>query len=297
MTSTVISEDISFPEGGTFRRLHWPALASSLAKGTLILVHATGLNASAYIPMLDAVHTDFSKMALSLRGHGATTIPTKASDLRSWGAYADDIVTMVKTMEVTLPLVLVGHSMGGVASVIAAQTLGPEKVSKVVLIEPKIMNSIVRLLAYVPLLNRLAHQAPIVKKAARRRALFPSREDVLTLYQQRLFFKPWAPSALKAYIDEGFKDHPEGVHLSCHPKWEAATFAAQAHGFWQPLGALREMEIPVTVIKGRYTNSALSSHIVSRLQLLGVDVILTEGGHLVPQEKPKAVADLLSTLL
>ena len=259
------------------------------APGTLVLLHANGLNKSAYGPMAHALGADRRLLLLDARGHGGTRLPAPPGAMRSWTLYADDLTRVLTRMQPEPPVTLLGHSMGAVTALLAAA--GGAPAARLVLIEPVLVPGPFRWLARSPVAPLLPRLLPIARRAARRRARFESIEAVRAAYARSTFFGAWDAEAREGYIRDGVTTDGagEGVRLACDPAWEAASFAGQAHAFWTPLRRVCERGVPVHVLCAR-SRSTVPTRAITRLVRAGAQVTQMQGDHLLPQTRPEAVA-------
>jgi pimeloyl-ACP methyl ester carboxylesterase len=196
----------------------------------LVFLHSTGFNALAYRALLEplGVHA----VALDLRGHGMSELPTEPKKMCNWHIFRDDVSFFVDRY-VDQPIVLSGHSSGAVTAFLAAAQR-PEKVSGLVAFDPPTMPLIVRLFPYIPGGRRYtARRFPIARSAGRRRSVFPDLEAAFKRYDGRGTFKGLSDEMLWDYLKGGFKPHPDGMELTCHPLWEQAVFLGQGHNIFK----------------------------------------------------------------
>lgn len=260
-------------------------LGAGRDEATLIFLHATGLNASAYVPLLRSLDFEGQVLAPSHRGHGATTYPIDPGAHRSFQVFADDLVAALAD-QVRGPLILAGHSLGAVVALLAAKTLRPERV---LMIEPVVLTHWAYVLARSPLRRWTVAKSPIARKAAGRRAAFQSKEEALSSYVEKRFFSTWQSDALAGYVDEGFRDTEEGVTLSCPPAWEAAVFAGQTHGFWPHLRKVVRQGTDVRVLAAD-RGSTFPKELRPRAMSMGTTLEEMAGSHMLPLEKTEAVS-------
>ena len=100
------------------------------------------------------------------------------------------------------------------------------------------------------------------------------------------------PVALRAYVDYGLRDRPDGqVELKCHPEDEAATYAmGVANGVY---GRLRDVQCPTLVVCGEQTDAIpppLGETIVERLPAGRLEV-MPGVGHFGPMQDPDATVE------
>lgn len=256
----------------------------------LIFVHANGFNARTYRTLLQPLSNALRIWAPDLRGHGRTRLPASPEGRRGWADHRDDLISLMQALDGP-PVALAGHSIGGTSSLLAAAKQ-PEKVARLLLLDPVIWRREMVVAMNLPVLRHMAGRSPIVASTLRRRAVFDSREQALEAYRGRGAFKGWSDMALSDYLIDGLHETDKGLELSCAPAWEASNYAAQAHN---PYQALRRYSGMVRVLKADQGSlCSLSSHdnIAGRR-----DVSVVEGGgHLFPMTHAETVSQALLDL-
>lgn len=196
----------------------------------MVFLHATGFNALAYRSLLEdlGIHV----LALDLRGHGHTQLPTDIEKVASFYTYAKD-VTAYLDAHVPGKVILCGHSLGASCAILAAR-MAPDKISKVLSFDPVILPFHVRMIMKSKRgRKRLQSAFPMARNAGRRRDVFSSLESAFKRFHGRGPFKHFTDTALWDYVSGGFiaqnpKDG-DGVRLLCRPRWEQFTYTAQGH--------------------------------------------------------------------
>ncbi len=97
----------------------------------LVLLHGITDNARTYEPLAARISDRFTVYALDFRGHGQSSKP---DDLYDTDAYADDVRCFIREVA-GAPVLLEGHSLGGVVSVQVGAS-APELVSGLILEDP-----------------------------------------------------------------------------------------------------------------------------------------------------------------
>jgi len=250
----------------------------------LIFVHGNGLNAATYRSLLAPLSSSLRILAPDLRGHGLSRLPTQAKGRRGWGDYRDDLVSLMDSVEGP-PVALAGHSMGGTSSLLAAAAR-PERVSRLVLLDPVILSPAMTFIVGLPVLRRVTRNMPLAQGARRRRVTFDDRKQALDAYRGRGAFKGWPDMMLADYVGDGFVEGDGGVSLACAPEWEASNFTSQGHDPWT---ALRTVGRPVSVLKAEHGSTCALSR-----DRPGVTVRTVPGGtHFFPMLKPDVARDAL----
>lgn len=271
-----------------------------------VWLHATGFNSMTYQSMLAPLGLRARIAALDMRGHGKSTLKAKPSKLGSWKRYRDDVIEWLEA-EAPQGVVLGGHSMGGcVAAMIAGRR--PDLVKGLILADPVILNKNYYMWSHLfPPLAWMMNRSPMVKQAKKRRAQFSSIEEALTNYETKSAFKSWRKPFLSDYLLDGLErddavrpDAEDQIYnLTCTPKWEAATFAAQRNRPWGAMKKIRKNKIP-TVILRPSRNSVMSSEVRAKLIQLNPNMIVKTikgTSHFLPMEAPYAVRDELSSFV
>jgi pimeloyl-ACP methyl ester carboxylesterase len=251
----------------------------------LLFAHANGFNGRTYRQFLEPLTDRFEVIAPDLRGHGLSTAATDPETHRNWHGYANDLCRVIESLD-ERPLAVAGHSMGAVASVLAAGR-HDLPVAHIALIEPVIMPAFFYLAAHMPWGRVMMRQSPLHKGAIARRATWTDRESAAARYRQKRMFADWAPGVLEDYLEDGLRAAETGLELSCSPRWEAANFASHRHDVW---GALKAISAPISVLKGARKDSTV--YVAEALRRRGTHVeTLAGAGHLAPLSHPAACAD------
>ena len=205
---------------------------------------------------------------------------------------SEDLLALLATLE-GWPPALAGHSMGGTVSILAAGKR-PGAARGLCLFDPVIMPRTVALYAHMPWASgALWKKTPLAMGAAKRRAVFDSKEAVFAAYKGRGAFKTWPEASLRDYIEGGFRERAEGgVELTCAPAWEAANFAAQAHDPWAALGRIKT---PIRVFRAEHGSTCrIGPAEPFERRYPNARVTTVEGAsHFLPMERPELVREAL----
>lgn len=255
----------------------------------LVFVHANGFNARTYRTLLQPLSSALRIWAPDLRGHGATRLPAAPQVHRSWKDHRDDLIALLQAIGGP-PVALAGHSIGGTSGLLAAAER-PDRVSRLLLLDPVIWPRPMVMALNLPLANRLSRAFPIVSQTLKRRAVFDSREQALAAYRGRGAFKGWSDMMLADYLADGLAETDRGLELTCAPAWEASNYAAQAHDPWR---ALARYPGAVRILKGE-TGSLCAVRTSSRRSHVQVETV-AGGGHLFPMTHAEITRDALFDL-
>jgi len=213
--------------------------------------------------------------------------------LKSWDLLADDIISHMDKLG-RRDVIGVGHSMGGVASWLAA-IKRPDLFKRLVLIDPVVLP-----LGYFYTMSFLPYRVkkkyvPIIKIAARRRNKWVNRTEALTYLLSKKVFQRFDSDVLSDFVQYALKDTEEGVTLSYPRSWESHVYASPPN-LWPKMA---RTPCPITIIRAEYSdviNDERWSKIQNKVSH-GSFVQMDGAGHLVPFEQPEECAKVLRGIL
>ncbi len=254
--------------------------------------HANGFAANVYRSMLENLADDFHVFATDIRGHG---LSDKPDHIHSWQELAQDCIEVLNVISPEQPVILLGHSLGAVASMMAAAH-SPHRVSSVIAMDPVLFTA--PLLITFGLLNRLGlrHLLPPVSGALKRRCEFPSREVVIRTYRSRPVFRQWDPRYMENYARYGFIDSDNGIRLACPRAIEADIYATIPFRIWKTLPRLA---CPVLILRGSDSETlrpnAFGKALRLNFRIRGQEI--DGAGHLFPMEKETEVLNAIRSFM
>lgn len=253
----------------------------------VIFSHANGFNGRTYRSILGPLASEFRMLALDLRGHGASTLPTVIEGRQGWIEFRDDLLALLPQVA-DRPVVLAGHSMGGTTSLLAAAA-EPGRVKALGLFDPVIFDQ-------ARALQDLHGDNPLADGAARRRAVFPDKRAAFDAYNGRGGFRTWRPEQLADYVEAGFAPAPDGgVALTCAPAWEESNFRIHNYDAW---AAFRAARCPVRILRAEFNSTARIDDNLADLEAIGARWETVPGTtHFLPMERPELVRQVLRELV
>jgi len=251
-------------------------------------LHGNGFCAGTYTPFLKHLLADLHIIASDVRGHGAST-HSGAGRIRHWRIFAEDVQTIIHR-RLTPPVIGMGHSLGAVATYIAAAR-HPQLFAALVLIDPVIFPK--RMLWKIALAKRLGLRRwfPPARIARQRRSRFESKQSALERFAAgHGIFETWSKEFVEAYIECGLLEKdPHTAVLRCDPELEAQIFESVPVDVWSYAPKIR---CPVLVLRGEHSDT-LSLEATRRLERINARVQTTTvpgTGHFLTMEKPQACA-------
>ena len=252
----------------------------------IVFSHANGFNARTSRSILGPLAADLRILALDLRGHGASTLPTVIEGREGWAQFREDLLGLLAA-ETEGSVILAGHSMGGTSSLLAAAA-EPGRVRALALFDPVVFGAGV--VSPDPVNN------PLAEGADRRRATFPDKAAAVAAYTGRGGFRSWSAEQLADYVEAGFRVTPQGeATLTCAPAWEASNF--RCHNY-DAYAAFRATRCPIRILRAEHASTARIEPIEAELEATGRVSIETIPGtsHFLPMERPELVRGVLGEL-
>ncbi|KAG7441682.1 alpha/beta-hydrolase [Guyanagaster necrorhizus] len=274
----------------------------------LIFAHGTGFHKEHWEPIIQRLYAHggpiIEAWAIDSQTHGAAaTLNRDAIDAPgfTYSSYhlAEACANLYKThlTGTRHPIVLIGHSAGAASVALVPSFWGTptrQPFSALILVEPAIWPGSMIGIADSPAYKLACSTIP------HRRKTWASRDAVRRDLALRAPWRMWDSRILDIYIEHGFEEDKEGVSLRCRPHHECQPFANQINAVY-PIPELDKTrkKVPVHVVYGErndlFTREKQDSLLRGR-KFASVTRI-PGAGHLVVQEAPDAVGDVLLSIL
>ena len=193
------------------------------------------------------------------------------------------------------PVTLVGHSLGGMLSLMAA-CRRPEGVSGLVMLDSPVVGGWKATAIAAAKTTGLMHRYAPSRIARERRHIWPDRDAVRAHFAAKKAFARWDPRVLDDYVQAGFEPVDGGIGLRFRREIEAQIYRTLPHHLPQLL-RLRPPQCPVGFIGGTRSAELRQAGAAASMKLAGENWRWMEGSHLYPFEKPDETADLVLELL
>lgn len=260
----------------------------------LYIAHANGFPPATYAPLAATLGEAYHVVGLAARPLWPGYSP---AEFETWHVLADDLIAQLEAME-TDSIIGVGHSLGGVTTLLAAARR-PDLFRAAVLLDPVLLPP--HWLAFVRWMRRLRlpWRPPLVRGALQRRRVWPSREAAHEYFKGKPLFAAWQDAALRAYVECGTRPTADGqVELVYPPEWEARLFALVPADVWRFVPRL-DPGLPALFVRGERSTTfrpEVQARVARLLPNARVAVV-PEAGHMFPMERPAETAALIRTFL
>ena len=256
--------------------------------------HANGFNALTYSSLLKKIKKNYQITSYDMRGQGKTTLLADYKQMRSWLIYKEDLEQILDIRK--KPSVLIGHSMGGTASLLLAYAR-PDLVSRLILIDPVILSYSYRIIYKFLQKAGLLKIHPMVRGALMRRNKWENQNEAIEYFETKKLFRNISKNVIEDYVTDGLKKNiTQKYELSCHPEWEAANFRLSPDeiGF-----NLKKSNVPIKLIlpPNSYVCNRESQRKLERL-MPNIEIVnIKDTSHMLPLESFEAVSDEINKFL
>jgi len=262
-----------------------------MTQALLHFTHGNSYPSGSYGRLLDVLRRDYEVQVTDMLGHD----PRYPVD-DNWHGLIDELIAQLEAQLEAhgRPAILVGHSLGGAVSALAAWRR-PDLARCVVMLDSPVVAGwrahAWRLVKALGLGRKLSPGGI----AARRRNTWPSRAAAYEHFASKAIFQAWAPGALDDYLDHGLKPHPDGVQLRFDRDVEAAIYSSLPHDMGKILS--RPFPVPIGFVAGTASRELRQAGLAATRKLVGDNFVTIEGTHLYTMENPALTAKLTREMI
>jgi pimeloyl-ACP methyl ester carboxylesterase len=268
----------------------------SSSSRTLVFSHANGFPAGTYEPIFERWRAaGWVVLALPRLGHDPA-YPVQSN----WGPTREELLAFIARHAPAGKVHLVGHSLGGILSLLVASRR-PELVASVVLLDSPVVGGWrAHGLQLVKALGLVGRVSP-AKVSHRRRWQWPSRQAAGEHFAARRVFAAWDSQMFQAYLQAGLEPDPEGqtpqaVRLSFTREIETRFYNTLPHHL-DALLRRHPVRCPVHFVGGTRSVEMRQAGMAATHRLARQRVRMIDGSHLFPMERPKETADAVLACL
>lgn len=258
-----------------------------MTKPLLHFTHGNSFPAGVYTRYLDGLRARYEVRASDMLGHDPLHPVTDG-----WPGLVDELCAQLRSYGE--PAILVGHSLGGMLSLMAARQ-APQLVRCVVMLDsPVVTGWRAFLLRRFKALGWLDKVSPS-RFSVKRRMLWPDPASAHAHFAAKDIFAAWAPGVLDDYIAHGLKPHEQGVQLRFDRDVETAIYRSLPDHMAQVVKP--PFPVPVGFIGGTDSAELRQAGLTASRKLVGANFLQIEGGHLFPMESPAQAAELTQKMI
>ncbi|MBM4185820.1 MAG: alpha/beta hydrolase [Gemmatimonadetes bacterium] len=264
-----------------------PLLELGGAGQVVHLAPANGFPLGCYQPIATALASRYRIVALPPKALWPKS-PSPPEMPGRWGDLARDLAAGFAEHRLDR-VIAIGHSFGGVASLLAAGLPG-SAIAGLVLLDPTLLEP--EVFAAMEAGRRAARPDwhPLVARTLARRDRFASREEALRYFRGRPAFADWPDQSVALLVEDGLVPNGDGFKLKWSPAWEAHYYQSIDTETWEAVATL-DAALPTLVLGG-----AQSDTFTARCRAMfaerapRAEITTIPGGHLFPLSAPDRTA-------
>lgn len=259
-------------------------------KPTIVFSHANGFPAGTYRVLLERWReAGFEVHAIEKYGHDPKYPVTS-----NWPKLRDQLIDFIDH-EVGHAAFLVGHSLGGVLSLLAA-CKRPDLAQGLVLLDsPVIVGWRAHSIGVVKA-TRLIHRISPGKVSQTRRHEWPSADAAHQHFAAKSKFARWDPRVLADYIAAGIDTGDSTAQLAFRREVETRIYNTLPHHVPAVLRR-RPLKCPFAFVAGTRSRELRQGGAEAARAMARERFVWMEGSHLYPMEKPDQTAETVLRLI
>lgn len=253
---------------------------------TIVFSHANGFPAGTYRVLFEAWRAaGFEVVAPARFGHDPA-FPVRSN----WAPTRDELLAFVARTVPGRPVHLVGHSLGGILSLLAA-CWRPELAAGVVMLDSPVVGGWRAHGLQVFKATGLVGRVSPGRISRKRRWQWPSVEDARRHLAAKSVFARWDPRVLDDYLAAGFEPDPVGggVQLAFRREVETRFYDTLPHHVDRLLRR-HPLRCPLHFIGGTHSAEMRQAGMEATRRLAKGRITMVEGTHLFPMERPEETA-------
>lgn len=242
--------------------------------------HGNGFPSLCYKQLLNELETRFDYCYIDKIGHNPNYPVSE-----NWHSLVDEVIVSIQT-QANQPVIAVGHSLGGVLSLLAAIEK-PELFKAVILLDSPLIgpfkSTMVKLAKTLGVIDRVT---PAYRTQGRRQH-WKSYDLLIKYLKSRDLFKTFTDACLDDYIKYGLEHREDGYYLRFDRNIEYQIYKTIPDGI---PAYKNQLTVPSVLFYGNQSTVVSQSDVRYMRNYFKIKCIKTKGTHLVPMEHPEALA-------
>ncbi len=265
-------------------------------QGTLVFSHANGFGAGCYRILFETWRAaGWEVHALPRIGHDPAYPVTS-----NWPHLRDQLIHFIERevkhqMQVDGPVMLAGHSLGGMLSLLVA-CRRPDLVEGLLMLDSPVVSGWRAHSVRMAKATRLMPRVSPGKISSQRRHEWPTRAAVQEHFAAKHKFARWDPRVLADYVASGFEEQGDKTRLAFQREIETRIYNTLPHHL-PALLRRHPPRCPIGFVAGTQSEELRQAGAAASKALARQHFRWMEGSHLYPFERPDDTAALVLQML
>lgn len=256
-------------------------------KQGLYFVHGNGFPARCYQQMFKSLEHSFEPFYIDKIGH-ATEFPITDN----WPFLVHELIQNLE-MQTSEQVVILGHSLGGILSFLAA-IQRPELFKAVIMLDSPLLSRFKSHLIYLAKMSGLIDKLTPASRSLQRRDVWRSREEARQYLKRRALFRYFSPACLEDYLEYGMIKTDAGYELIFKKETEYELFCTVPHVLPE---FQNRLNVPTALIYGTQSHMLSRSDVRYMKKNYKVNTYKIQGGHMFPLQRPESTAGLIESVV
>lgn len=260
----------------------------------IYFVHGNGFPSFSYRKMLDRLKQHgYSVYGIDKMGHSSTYPITQ-----NWSFLVDELIDSIErdTHHLKMPVIAVGHSMGGVLSLMAS-VKRPDLFQSVVTLDSFLVGQMkLKILHMAKYIGGIEYLTP-AGRTKHRRDHWENEKAFRQYCESRPFFQQLDPECLDDYLACGISQQEKGWSLAFEREKEYDIYCTLPHYFSVFKQKNPALKVPAALIYGRQSEILKKSDIRAVQKLYQMKCFEIQGTHMFPLEHPLECADKIHHII
>lgn len=256
-------------------------------KEIIHFAHGNGFPSPCYRQLLEPLQTHYHCCFIDKIGHNPEFPVTD-----NWHFLINEVLTSVK-LQANQPVIAVGHSLGGVLSVLAAIE-EPALFKAVIILDSPLISRFKSSLLRLAKVWGVVDKITPASRTRQRKTFWATREEVLVYLKTKPLFKSFTEACLHDYIDYGLEKNKKGYTLRFDPQIEYSIYRTIPH-FLRLYE--RQLVVPTALIYGDKSKVIGWQERRYMKKYYHIEAHRIKGSHMFPMEHPTQAAEKILELM
>jgi len=258
------------------------------SKPILHFAHGNSFPSGTYRVFLDQLRPHYDIRVTEMFGHNPAYPVTDG-----WRHLVQELIDTLDA-NYHQPVILLGHSLGGILSLMAARAR-PDLVRGVVVIDSPVVAGWRALFLRFSKWAGWAQKYGPARFSEKRKYAWKDKDAAFQHFAAKEMFAIWPPEVLWDYIHAGTVPSAEGVTLRFTREVETAIYLSLPHSMGRLIR--RPPPVPIGFVGGTESVECAQAGDYYTRKLMGDNYALIPGGHLIPMETPCQTAEAVLAML